>query len=121
MATFTQQFADVCAKAATVFGEAVTHATLADVETEIADATFAEVPTDPVEVADGQAEIHRARCTLEVADVAAPEIGETITHGENVWKIATRPLLVGGGDYWQLELTRTTAAEKTRGGHRLER
>lgn len=121
--TFAETLSDQCATIAAAMGEAVTHTDGDGNETAIASATFAEQQPANSDNRDGQQCIRKAACTIAVADVASPARAETITRSadSSIWQIETDPIPVGGGDYWQLALTRAVDIEKTRPGHRLPR
>ena len=121
--TFNTLMSTACDIIANAMGESVTHTASDDTATVIEDATFAEHRPQTADARDGQETILRAACTFPKADVAAPAIADTITRSldSSEWAIETKPITVGGGDYWQVGLMKSESIEKTREGHRLPR
>lgn len=121
--TFNEIMSTACDAIGTAMGETVTHTDGDGNETVIPAATFAEQKPLTADARDGQETTRRATCTIPAAKVAAPAIADTIARAldSSQWAIETEPLLVGGGDYWQLALMSSASIEKTREGHRLPR
>ena len=121
--TFNAAMAIACGAIATAMGESVTHTDSDGTDTVITEATFAEIKPQTADARDGQETIRRATCTFAKADLASVAIADTITRAldSSDWAVETKPITVGGGDYWQLALMKSESIEKTREGHRLPR
>ncbi len=115
--SFAEQLAAGCSTIAKAMGETVTLTPRAGgAATVIEDATFAEEPPLDADARDGQTVTRRATCTIRKATAPSPLRADAITRAQDgsVWAIRTTPFPVGGGDFWQLELSQIDDVERTR-------
>ena len=102
------------------FGQAITYTPAGGSPVAIADGLFAEDADQLVDESDGQVRVRTATAVVEAADVATPTLKDTVTVGAEVWSVMGYHA-VGGGASWELRLTRTATAEKSRETYRIRR
>ena len=117
---FDNKMSDAGEKIFETFGETLIYTDSDGAETELTDGTFAEQPSDTRPVSDGETRIRQAIATVRVSVLAAPALGETITHDGEVWTVETFHR-VQGLTAWELRLTRSETEERSRQAYRLRR
>ncbi len=108
------------ARALVLTGEALTYATAAGVETAVARGQFSETDPAAARRRDGAATQRTATAIVAASDVAAPEPGDTITRGAEVWAVVTAQPIAGRA-YWRLALRLADLRERSRGEYRIDR
>lgn len=127
---FTMAWSDLISDAADTiadtFGESATYTAIAGGTTALSGVTFAEmrkgVKTMPAvqQDRDGESVQRDAMATIDVASIAAPARGDSLTVGDQTWTVSTATP-VAGGTRWQLKLTRSDSSYRAREGRTLRR